>query len=259
MKSDKFNDARNKLQNKTKIILYHIIAPKYDEQIEEIKQSGTFKPSQNALGGQSNGYYFFTNMTAVNNHLNETKQSWKETPNKTAYIAECEVKPDTIKYPEWKLDYEAMQDFMFDLIYDAAHRQTIKHKNITITATDKHSLKIITGNKFKQIRQFNANEHSGIIEKIADHLYQHDNEFQIAYDRLLQDALYKHGNNSELYAIKTQTPQTITKITPIEKTAQNTVPQQNTTSQIDKFRARYNKSKPTPVNIANIIISGQHD
>ena len=242
MKAEKFQSAQNKIEKSEQRIVYHIIAPKYKEQIEEIKKD-YFKPSENALGGQSNGHYFFTNMIAVNHHINDTKEQWKLS-NKNIYLVECAVDSHTVKYPTWKLDYEAMQDFLFDMIYDAACEHPIKFENIEIKAENNHMLGLSVNGNFKRIREFTANYHSGIIEQIADHLYKNNTNFCNAYDKLLQDALFGRGDNQELYAIKTLTKPKIINIVPIETQSHDTPNiTQSGPSQIDKFRARYSKSK----------------
>jgi hypothetical protein len=238
-KSEKLHQAANKI--KTHKALYHVITPISDEKLEQIKASGYFDKSKDALGGQSNGYYFFTTKTGVDNHIKTMQDSWYTSENKHPYIIECEINANDIKYPDWKLDYEAMQDFLFNMIYDAALRQSIKIDDIEITALENRKLSIIKNGKFSRIKSFTANEHSGLIEKVSDFLYKHNKEFKTSYDKLLSDVFFGNGSNQELYAVKTNTKQKITKITKIEK--EPTAVQTQTNSQIDKFLSRYSRSR----------------
>ncbi len=235
-KATQFHQGSKQLKS-DKIILYHIITPINESDFQKIKQSGYFNPSRSALGGQSNGYYFFTTYQGAQNHIQTMKDGWESTPGKSAYIAECEINPTDIQYPKWMLDYEAMQDFMFDMIYDSATKTPIKFDRIEIKALDKKGLEIVTDGKFSRIKNFCANDHSGLIEKIADYLYAHDIEFKQKYNNLLNEAFFGLGNNQNLYAVKTKEKQKITKITKIENEPA-TIPQ-GKNSQISKFMERY--------------------
>ena len=166
---------------------------------------------------------------------------WKSGVDKNAYIAECEIDMDDVKYPNWKLDYEAMQDFLFDMIYNAALEQDIICEDIKITALDSKKLALSYKKKFSRISGFSADIHSGLVEKIADFLYKNNSNFRNAYDKLLKDVLSGNGDDKELYAIKTTQKQKISKMTKIEKEQQNT--QTVTQSQIDKFLSRYGRGR----------------
>ncbi len=241
VKATKFYQANSKLKS-NKIVLYHIITPIDETEFQQIKQLGYFNPSRGALGGQSNGYYFFTTHQGAQNHIQTMKDSWGNTPGKSAYIAECEVNTTDIQYPKWMIDYEAMQDFMFDMIYNVAAKGPIKFDDIEIKATGKNGLEIVANGKFSRIKSFCANDHSGIVEKVADYLYLHDKVFKQEYDELLNKALFGGGDNQNLYAVKTTEKQKITKITKIENTPDTITPSKN--SQISKFMQRYRiKSK----------------
>ena len=241
IKATQFYQGNRQLKS-DKIILYHVITPIDEAEFQRIRQSGYFNPSRGALGGQSNGYYFFTTRQGAQNHIQTMKDSWEITPGKSAYIAECEINPADIQYPKWMLDYEAMQDFMFDMIYDAARRTPIKFDGTEIKAMDKKALEITANGKFSRIRNFCANDHSGLIEKVADYLYVHDTEFKQKYNKLLNEAFLGTGDNQNLYAVKTKEKQKITKITKIGNEPDTISQSKN--SQISKFMERYRlKSK----------------
>lgn len=222
-----------------KVILYHLISPISEKDFLQIEQNGCFNPSTNALGGQSNGYYFFTTRKGAENHIQTNKDSWESVLGKKAYMVECEADIKSVKYPDWKLDYEALQDFFFDMIYNVAKKQHIKFDNVEITGTADKKLEISFNGKFSRIKSFSANDHSGLIEKISDFLYNHNEEFKNAYDKLLQDVFSGKGENQELYAVKTNIKPKIIKITKIEL-AEKTQP---TVSQIDKFLSRYGRGR----------------
>ncbi len=226
---------------KQRVVLYHIISPIDSKQFTEIQTSGYFKPSENALGGQSDGYYFFTTHQGAQYHIDSNKDMWKSGVDKNAYIVECEIDMDDVKYPIWKLDYEAMQDFLFDMIYNAALEQDIICEDIKITALDSKKLALSYKKKFSRISGFSADIHSGLVEKIADYLYKNNLNFRNAYDKLLKDVLSGNGDDKELYAIKTTQKQKISKMTKIEKEQQNI--QTVTQSPIDKFLSRYGRGR----------------
>lgn len=223
-----------------KIVLYHVISPISQQQFAQIKESGFFESSKNALGGQIDGYYFFTTKQGAEYHIKTNKDTWKQDIKKHAYLVECEVNADDVKYPNWKLDYEATQDFLFDMIYNVAIKHDIKFDGVEIKALEGKKLSISYKGTFSRIKSFSADKHSGIIEKTADFLYKHDNQFRSEYDKLLQDMLQGRGDNQELYAIKTLNKQKITKITEIENEPVTATP---VNSQIDKFLSRYGRSK----------------
>lgn len=224
-------------QTQQKHILYHVIKPIDNKKLLEIKNNGCFFPSNNALGGQSNGYYFFTTFDGAKQHIETNKNLWNMSDSKKAYIIECEINSDDIKYPNWKLDYESMQDFLFDMIYNIALKHVIKFNNIEIKATD-NKLVIIHNNKFIKIKNFCASVHSGLVENISDFLYKNDTKFKDEYDKLLLNVFLGNGSNKELYAVKTSIKQTITKITEIKITPIN---KSNENSQISKYLTRYGK------------------
>ena len=223
---------------KKEITLYHIIPQINKNQFAEIQKSGYFEPSKNALGGQSDGYYFFTTRQGAEHHIKTNKDLWNLGSDNHAFIAESVVDLSSVKYPNWKLDYEAMQDFLFDMIYDAASKQNIRVNNVEFRAGDDKKLIIFVGGKFSKIKSFSANKHSGLIEQVADFLYHHDKQFQRSYDNLLMDVFMGKGENQELYAVKTKEKQKITKITEIEKDLETP---KTTQSQTDKFFARYGR------------------
>lgn len=239
-KTAKLKSASDRI-NKTKTV-YHVFPPLSDQEIEQIKESGYFNPSKNALGGQSDGYYFFTSRFGADNHIKEMQDTWESAPNKHPYIIECEIDFDDIKYPNWKLDYEAMQDFMFKIIYDVAIKEPIKFDNIEIKVSDKNKLEINVNGKFSRTDKFNPNDHSGLIEKVSDFLYKHNQGFKKAYDDLLSLAFSGTGTDLKLYAVKTTTKYKISKITKME-TPESPAPTLPTNSQINKFMARYKKSR----------------
>lgn len=238
-KAEKLKKGTDKLKQQ-KVVLYHVISPIDQQLFTQIKKSGYFEPSKNALGGQSDGYYFFATKKGADYHIKTTKDTWKHDVGKRAYIVECETYANTIKYPDWKLDYEATQDFLFDMIYNAAIKHSIKFDDIEIMAEEGKKLSIAYNGTFSRIKSFSPDKHTGVIETIADFLYNHDNVFKSEYDKLLQDILRGVGDNQELYAIKTLHKQKITKITEIENDPIAVSP---TNSQIDKFLSRYGRSK----------------
>jgi hypothetical protein len=239
-KSEKIQKASQNIKQK-KIVLYHVVEPIDSQKLAQIKTDGYFNMSHNALGGQSNGYYFFTTHVGATHHVETNKDSWDFGDNKHAYIFECEIDSNTVKYPTWKLDYEAMQDFLFDMIVDAARDTKIKFDGTEVATTDDGKLTILENNKFSKISAFSPDRHSGLVEKIADFLYKRNQKFKDAYDKLLNKVFSGIGDNPELYAVKTTTKHKITNITQLDDTPQRVPAQQN--SQIDKFFARYGKRR----------------
>ena len=235
--TEKLKSATDKIKPKS-VTLYHIITPIDDATFNQIKQSGYFNPSKNALGGQSNGYYFFTNRQAAEHHIETMQDTWENNPEKHAYLAECKIDFSDVKYPDWQLDYEATQDFLFDMILDAAKNNTISFDNIKISAIDNKTMQLSVNGKFSRIRNFNPNSHSGIVERVSEFLYQNNKDFRRKYDDLLNEALCDTGENQNLYAVKTKTKHTITNITKIEQTPTVAVA---SNSQISKFLSRYGK------------------
>lgn len=237
--TEKLKSATDKIKSKS-VTLYHIITPIDDATFNQIKQSGYFNPSKNALGGQSNGYYFFTNRQAAEHHIETMQDTWETAPAKRAYLAECKIDFSAVKYPEWQLDYEAMQDFLFDMILDAAKNNTISFDDIKISAIDNKTMQLSVNGKFSRIRKFNPNSHSGIVERVSEFLYQNNKDFRRKYDDLLNEAFCGTGENQNLYAVKTKTKQKITNITKIEQTPTVAVAP---SSQISKFLSRYGKKR----------------
>ena len=223
-----------------KVVLYHVITPINQQQFSQIEKSGYFEPSKNALGGQSDGHYFFTTKKGVDYHVKTTKDTWGQDVDKHAYIVECETDASAVKYPDWKLDYEATQDFLFDMIYNVAIKHDIKFDNIEIKALEGKKLALSYDGTFSRIKSFSPDKHTGVIEKVADFLYNHDATFKSEYDKLLQDVLLGVGDDQELYAIKTQHKQKITKVIEIENEPVAASP---INSQIDKFLSRYGRGK----------------
>ena len=239
VKVEKMQKAINKMEQH-KFVLYHIIGPISQQQLMNLQKQGCFDPSKNALGGQSDGYYFFTTNVGVQHHIENNKDAWGNDTDRNAYIVECEIDADTIKYPIWKLDYEAMQDFLFDMIYDAAHESLIKFDDVEIQYAEDRKLIVSYNGKFSRIKNFCANNHSGLIEKVSDFLYKNNTQFRKAYDKLLMDVFQGRGEHQELYAVKTLKAHKITKITKIETKADKAV---KIDSQIDKFLSRYGRHR----------------
>ena len=240
IKTEKINDAINKLKQK-KLVFYHVLSPITQQQYNQIKDKGYFEPCKNPLGGQSGGYYFFTTYSGALHHIETNKDIWGGDIDKSPYIAEVEIDLNTIKYPIWKLDYEAMQDFMFEMIYDVASVHSIKFDNIEIKSSNDKKLILCYDGKFSRIQSFYANKHSGLVEKIADFLYRNDTNFRKNYDELLFDVLIGKGENQELYAVKTTQHQKISKMIKIEQ--EPIVKQTVANSQIDKFLSRYARKR----------------
>ncbi len=235
----KFQKGTGKLKQR-QIVLYHVISPISQQQFMQIKENGCFERSKNALGGQSDGYYFFATREGAEYHIKTNKDSWGKDVNKHAYLVECLVDVSVVKYPDWKLDYEATQDFLFDMIYNVALKHDIKFDGIEIKALDGKKLSVSYNGAFSRIKSFSPDKHTGMIEKIADFLYKTDKEFKSEYDKLLQDMLRGKGDNQELYAIKTDKKQKITKITEIEN---EPVVALQTNSRIGDFYMRYSRIK----------------
>lgn len=237
--ADKLQRATGKIKSR-KIVLYHVFSQINDAEFNQIKQSGVIGVSKSALGGQSNGAYFFTTRIGATNHIKEMQGIWENTNNKNAYLAETEVDLSDAHYPTWKLDYEAMQDFLFDMIYDAARQSEIKFSGIKVSATNNNILTVTNNGVYSRLSGFVPEKHSGLVEKIADYLYSHNVGFKQQYDKLLTDVFLGYGDNQELFAVKTSMPQMITKITKIEKEpAVDTI----SNSQINKFLSRYGKRR----------------
>ena len=236
---EKLKSATDKIKSK-EIILYHVITPIDDATFNQIKQSGYFNPSHNALGGQSNGYYFFTNRQAAEYHIETMQDTWETDPAKRAYLAECKINLADVKYPDWQLDYEAMQDFLFDMILDAAKNNPISFDDIKISASENKTMQLSVNGKFSRIKSFNASNHSGIVERVSEFLYQNNKDFRRKYDDLLNEVFCGTGENQNLYAVKTKTKHKITNLTKIEQTPNTTIA---TNSQINKFLSRYGKKR----------------
>lgn len=237
-KTSKIKAASDNIKQ-IKIVLYHVLSPISDQDFAKIENSGYFDMSNGALGGQSNGYYFFTTRFGADYHVKNMRDSWDFSNNKHAYIVECEIDSATIKYPDWKLDYESTQDFLFDMIYDAAHEQPIRFDNIKIDAVDNKKLAITNNGVFSRISEFSPDIHSGLVEKTSDFLYNHNKTFRMKYDELLQNVFNGIGNNLELYAVKTTHKHKITKTEKIQD--QPTNAQTVIHSQINKFWSRYGR------------------
>lgn len=168
------------------------------------------------------------------------QDTWGNDNNKNAYLAETEVDLSYVHYPTWKLDYEAMQDFLFDMIYDVARQSEIKFSGIKISATNNKFLTVTNNGVYSRLSGFVPDKHSGLVERIVDYLYSHNTGFKQKYDKLLNDVFLGRGDNQELFAVKTSMPQKITKITKLEiEPATPTV----SNSQINKFLSRYGKRR----------------
>ena len=237
--ADKLKYATDKIKSK-KIVLYHVFAPITDTEFNQIKQSGVIGVSKSTLGGQSNGAYFFTTRAGAQNHIKDMQDTWGNDSNKNAYLAETEIDLSSVHYPTWKLDYEAMQDFLFDMIYDVACQSEIKFSGIKIGATNNKILTVTNNGVYSRLSGFVPDKHSALVEKIADYLYSHNAGFKQQYDKLLTDVFLGYGDNQDLFAVKTSMPQKITKITKLEiEPSAPTI----SNSQINKFLSRYGQRR----------------
>lgn len=238
-KTENIRKAIDKV-NQQKVVLYHVISPIDEQKLNSIEKNGCFDISKNALGGQSDGYYFFTTRQAAEYHIDTNKDVWVYGGGKNAYLVECETDLNSVKYPDWQLDYEATQDFLFDIIHDFARERSIVFDDVKIEAPDKNKLNILVNGTFFRITNFNADKHSGLIEKTVDFLYNHNEKFKHTYDNLLKNIMTGNISDKELCAVKTVFKQKITKITKIE---QNDVQKTPDNSQIEKFLARYGRNR----------------
>lgn len=194
-------------------------------------------PPRAPLGGQSNGYFFFTTRDSADNHAvfqQETKSLTTDSET-NLYMIKSLVDINTIKYPTWQLDYEATKDLFFEIIFNRANISPIKFGDIVISATDK-ALQIQIGKNFKRLREFKP-EHSGLIEKIVVHLYKTEKTFKNKYDNLLQDIIMGRGDDITAFAIKTTKCPNLISCEKVENTIQPLK-----TSQIAKWCAKYHRN-----------------
>ena len=186
------------------------------------------------LGGQSNGFFFFTTRHGADNHAKFQQELKSLTTASTTnlYMTTAQIDNTDIKYPTWQLDYEATRDCFFELFLNYTAQKPIKFQDVIISANNK-TLQIQDGKKFMRLREF-APEHSGLIEKVVAYLYTQNKTFQIEYNRLLQNVIMGNGDDTTGFAVKTTKCPPLLSCTKINNTIQ---PIQS--SQIAKWFDRY--------------------
>lgn len=224
-----------------KITLYHLTKPMTPEQVaifaSDLNKNITLPPTM-PLGNQSNGFFFFTTRDGVDNHIKfqQEKKSLTTASATNLYLTTAQIDLKDAKYPNWQLDYEATRDYFFDLFLKYFTATQSKFQGITISV-NKNTLQIQNGEKFMRLREFGA-EHSGLIEKLVQYLYLKDKNFQIEYNKLLQDIMTGKGDDTTGFAVKTTKCPILLSCEKIENTIQ---PVQS--SQIAKWFNRYSKEK----------------
>lgn len=223
----------------TEIKLYHLISnPMTAEQAAGYKPTPeSISSKYTPLGNQSGGYYFFTTRDGVDNHAKFIQETSGLTTNSDTniYIVMAEANIKDIKYPIWQLDYEATRDYFFDLFLARATISPIEFDDVIISANDK-TLVIQNGKKLTKLREFKS-EHSGLIERIVKHLYTKEKSFQSKYNEFLYKVITGAGDATTHFAIKTTQCPTLVSCEKVENTIEPV-----RSSQIDKWRARYQRS-----------------
>ena len=222
-----------------KIKIYHLTKPMTAQQAADfsVDLNANIKlPPIPPLGGQSNGFFFFTTYQAACNHaeFQQETQSLTTQSDKNLYMITSNVDISDIKYPNWQLDYEATKDYFFEIFFNRANIVPIKFDDVIISVKD-NTLQIQDGKKFMKLRNFKP-EHSGLIEKIVAYLYNNESVFRQKYDELFTNIVNGQGDNFSIFAIKAKQCPTLNSCDKIE----NKIPPVNT-SQIKKWHAKYNR------------------
>lgn len=201
----------------TKILLRHLTAPLSEEQIGKIRQEQHLSAPKECLGGQEKGFFFFTTKEGI-----EAQKEFAfdyDTPerDKCRYIVHAEIDLSEIRYPNWKLDTEALADTFFSIFKKETHHNPVIFDDIKMSSNGL-SLNIESGTSFHKYKKLTGNE-SGLTEKIADFLYQTRPDFKSFYDELLQKTANGEETDSDKgqYALKTKICPTITHIEPVLK------------------------------------------
>ena len=222
----------------SEITLYHLISQPMDAEqaISYGLKAENIMAKRVPLGNQSGGAFFFTTQTGIENHSKEMQSQvgLNVESKKNLYMVTAKVDLDSIKYPQWQLDYEAMRDDLFDLIFARVNIAPIEFDNVNVSVVS-DTLQIKDGEKFMRLRSF-APEHSGLIERIVKYLYNKESMFKVKYDNLLRDVVMGVGQDTEYYAVKTMNCPRLLSCVKLE----NTIPVVKS-SQIAKWNQRYRK------------------
>lgn len=222
----------------SEITLYHLIAQPMDSsQAAACRLDAESIVSKRVpLGNQSGGAFFFTTQNGIENHSKEMQGQFglNKASEKNLYIVTAKIDEEKIKYPQWQLDYEAMRDDLFDLIFARASITPVKFGDVNISVVN-GVLQVQDGKKFMRLRSF-APEHSGLIERIVEYLYNNESSFRAKYDKLLHDVIMGIGNDTTYYAVKTtECPLLLSCVK-----SENVLPVIQS-SQISKWNQRYRK------------------
>ena len=222
-------------------IIYHLTKPMTPDQAAAFSKDlnkNIVLPPIEPLGGQSNGFFFFTTQQGADNH-SKFQQEYNSLTTASAtnlYLTTAQIDTKDVKYPDWQLDYEATRDYFFDLFLKYYDSESIKFQDVIVSVNNK-ILQIQDGKKFMRLREFGP-EHSGLIEKIVKYLYPRDKKFQFEYDKLLHTVITGQGKDTTSFAIKTTKCPPFLSCEKIDNTIQ---PIQS--SQIAKWFDRYKKGR----------------
>ena len=224
-----------------KIKIYHLTKPMTAQQAAEfaVDLNANIKPPLiPPLGGQSNGFFFFTTYESACNHaeFQQETQSLTTQSDKNLYMITSNVDISDIKYPNWQLDYEATKDYFFKIFFNRANIAPIKFDDVIISVKD-NTLQIQDGKKFMKLRNFKP-EHSGLIEKIVTYLYNNESVFRQKYNELFTDIVNGRGDNFSIFAIKAKQCPILCSCEKIENKISPVK-----TSQINKYCSKYSRHR----------------
>ena len=226
----------------TKVVLRHLTAPLSEEQVLRIKQEQKLSDPKACLGGQEEGFFFFTTSEGIEAQKEFAFDTTVSEQGKHRYVAETEFDVSEITYSKWKLDTEATADILFSQIRKEVLKTPIAFDDIKVSSNGV-SLNIENGESFHKYKKVTGNE-SGIIEKITDKLYQTSSSFKAFYDDFLQKIA--KGQEGELdkgaYAIKTKDCPLIKSVRPItEEVKQVDMQQRGVSSRLAAFYKKYGR------------------
>ncbi|NCB49744.1 MAG: hypothetical protein EOM53_03605 [Alphaproteobacteria bacterium] len=211
------------------------------KEAQSIRDTKTFSADRECLGGQSSGFYFFSTQEGIDSQMEFNETKVKGEAGTSRYILQAEVPVEDIKYPNWKLDTEAMKDPLFKMIFFQAKKQSFTFENITVDV-QRNKLSILKETSYNLYRSFTP-DMSGVVEKIADYLYETRPDFKKTYDTFLSAVAAGKETpfDKSTYALKS------TKCPPIIKVEEyHSKPKEleaSEPSRIDLFYKKYVKSQ----------------
>ncbi|MBQ1927976.1 MAG: hypothetical protein II179_02825, partial [Alphaproteobacteria bacterium] len=121
----------------SEITLYHLISQPMDAEqaVSYGLKAENIMAKRVPLGNQSGGAFFFTTQSGIENHSKEMQSQvgLNVESKKNLYMVTAKVDSDSIKYPQWQLDYEAMRDDIFDLIFARVNIAPIEFDNVNVS------------------------------------------------------------------------------------------------------------------------------